>query len=227
MWEWRQIPMDHPDSSDETLPTLRYGFGPSRGIVDKCCLDSSSGRTPRSFARRSTTGVDVDLDRILDVDEEWRELKSRGDDLRHERNEVSSTIGELKQAGEEEAAQEAIERSQEVKSELQEIEERADELEAELEESLLELPRSPRVGAGRGRRVGERRATPRGVRRPARGSRQRGAPLRSGRGAGDPRLRARRESRRRRLLRREGRRRPAGACADPVHARRASRAGLP
>jgi len=138
-------------------------------------------------------GVDVDLDRILDVDEEWRELKSRGDDLRHERNEVSSTIGELKQAGEEEAAQEAIERSQEVKSELQEIEERADELEAELEESLLELPRSPRVGAGRGRRVGERRATPRGVRRPARGSRQRGAPLRSGRGAGDPRLRARRE----------------------------------
>jgi len=49
-------------------------------------------------------GVDVDLDRILDVDEEWRELKSRGDDLRHERNEVSSTIGELKQAGEEEAA---------------------------------------------------------------------------------------------------------------------------
>jgi len=89
---------------------------------------------------------------------------------------VSPTIGELKQAGEEEAAQEAIERSQEVKSELQEIEERADELEAELEESLLELPRSPRVGAGRGRRVGERRATPRGVRRPARGSRQRGAP---------------------------------------------------
>jgi len=54
-----------------------------------------------------------------------------------------STIGELKQAGEEEAAQEAIERSQEVKSELQEIEERADELEAELEESLLELPQIP------------------------------------------------------------------------------------
>ena len=71
-------------------------------------------------------GVGVDLDRILDVDEEWRELKSRGDDLRHERNEVSSEIGELKQAGEEEAAQEAIERSQELKSELQEVEERAD-----------------------------------------------------------------------------------------------------
>jgi len=77
-------------------------------------------------------GVDVDLDRILDVDEEWRELKQRGDDLRHERNEVSSKIGQLKADGEEEAAQEAIERSQALKSELQDVEERADELEAEL-----------------------------------------------------------------------------------------------
>ena len=88
-------------------------------------------------------GVDVDLDRILDVDEEWRELKSRGDDLRHERNEVSSRIGDLKQAGEEAAAQEAIERSQSLKAELQSIEERADELEAELEAALLELPGIP------------------------------------------------------------------------------------
>ncbi|WP_280537164.1 serine--tRNA ligase [Halopenitus sp. POP-27] len=88
-------------------------------------------------------GVDVDLDRILEVDEEWRELKSRGDDLRHERNEVSSRIGELKQAGDEAAAQEAIERSQELKAELQDVEERADELEAELEAALLELPQIP------------------------------------------------------------------------------------
>ena len=88
-------------------------------------------------------GVDVDLDRILDVDAEWRELKQRGDDLRHERNEVSSTIGELKQAGEEAAAQEAIERSSELKSELQAIEARAEELESTLESALLRLPQIP------------------------------------------------------------------------------------
>ncbi|MFC5135248.1 MULTISPECIES: serine--tRNA ligase [Haloferacaceae] len=88
-------------------------------------------------------GVDVDLDRILEVDEEWRELKRRGDDLRHERNQVSSRIGDLKADGEEEAAQEAIERSGELKSELQEVEERAETLETELEESLLELPQIP------------------------------------------------------------------------------------
>ena len=87
--------------------------------------------------------TDVDLDRILHVDAEWRECKQRGDDLRHERNEISSEIGALKADGEEEAAQEAIDRSQALKTELEAVEERADELEAELEAALLELPQIP------------------------------------------------------------------------------------
>ncbi len=88
-------------------------------------------------------GVDVDLDRILEIDEEWRSLKKKGDELRHERNEVSRSIGQLKQEGDEEAAQEAIERSTELKKELQDIESRADELEGKLEAALLELPQLP------------------------------------------------------------------------------------
>jgi seryl-tRNA synthetase len=91
--------------------------------------------------------TDVDLDRVLEVDDEWRRLKSRGDDLRQERNEVSSRIGELKQEGKEEAAEEAIEESQELKAELEEVEARADELEAELEEALLEIPMIPHESA--------------------------------------------------------------------------------
>ncbi|WP_254839963.1 serine--tRNA ligase [Natronomonas marina] len=90
-----------------------------------------------------TKGVDVDLDRILEIDAEWRELKAEGDDLRHRRNEVSSEIGELKREGKEEAAEAAIERSQELKEDLEAVEERADELEAELERALLELPNVP------------------------------------------------------------------------------------
>jgi len=86
---------------------------------------------------------DVDLDAFLEVDERWRELKSRGDDLRHERNQVSDRIGELKREGDEGAAQEAIERSQALKEELAEIEDEADDLEAELEARLLELPNVP------------------------------------------------------------------------------------
>jgi seryl-tRNA synthetase len=86
---------------------------------------------------------DVDLDHVLEVDDEWRSLKQRGDELRHERNETSSKIGDLKAEGKDEEAQEAIGRSQELKAELADVEDRADELEAELEERLLELPQIP------------------------------------------------------------------------------------
>jgi len=86
---------------------------------------------------------DVDLDAILDMDEEWRDLKAEGDDLRHRRNEISSRIGELKQEGKDDEAQEAIDRSQELKAEIERVEERADELDEELTERLLEVPNVP------------------------------------------------------------------------------------
>ncbi|EMA40626.1 serine--tRNA ligase [Halococcus hamelinensis] len=91
-----------------------------------------------ALAARGTD--DVDLDAVLDLDEEWREAKNRGDELRHERNEISSRIGELKAAGEDEEAEEAIERSSELKSEIDEVEDRANDLEADLDEALLRIP---------------------------------------------------------------------------------------
>ncbi|MFC6960632.1 serine--tRNA ligase [Halocatena marina] len=106
---------------------------------------------PRQFVREHPDVVrdtlekrgmtdEVDLDRVLTIDEEWRKLKARGDELRHERNEVSERIGQLKRDGKEDEAQQAIERSQELKAELDTVEERAEELNEELEAALLELP---------------------------------------------------------------------------------------
>ena len=86
---------------------------------------------------------DIDVDEILTVDKRWRELKSRGDDLRHERNTVSSQIGEFKREGKDEQAADAIERSSELKAELESVETEASELETELESLLLELPNVP------------------------------------------------------------------------------------
>ncbi|WP_332897273.1 serine--tRNA ligase [Haladaptatus sp. CMSO5] len=104
---------------------------------------------------------DVDLDYVLDLDEQWRDLKSRGDDLRHERNEVSSQIGQLKREGQEKAAQECIDRSSELKEELESIESAADDLEGKLEQELLEFPNVPHesvpVGATERDNVEERR----------------------------------------------------------------------
>ncbi|GAB3681469.1 serine--tRNA ligase [Salinarchaeum chitinilyticum] len=109
-------------------------------MLDRTTLREEPERVRAALDAR---GSDLDLDAILAVDEEWRELKARGDELRHERNEVSRSIGDLKREGKEEEAEEAIERSSELKAELEEVEDRADELEAELEERLLEIPQLP------------------------------------------------------------------------------------
>ncbi|AWB28578.1 serine--tRNA ligase [Halococcoides cellulosivorans] len=87
--------------------------------------------------------TDVDLDALLEIDAEWRELKARGDELRHERNEVSERIGALKREGDDEAAEAAIERSQDLKADLEEVESRAEDLEADLEDRLLAIPNVP------------------------------------------------------------------------------------
>ena len=86
---------------------------------------------------------DVDLDDILDTDEAWRDLKARGDTLRHQRNETSRRIGELKREGHDEEAEEAIAESTAIKEELEAVETEASTLEAELDRFLLELPNIP------------------------------------------------------------------------------------
>ncbi len=110
-------------------------------MIDRRLLREEPETVRTAMERKGVT--DVEVDELLAVDEEWRELKSRGDDLRHERNQISSKIGELKANGEEEAAAEAIERSSELKSEIATVEERADELETELERAMLRLPQVP------------------------------------------------------------------------------------
>ncbi|MFP4218643.1 MAG: serine--tRNA ligase [Salinarchaeum sp.] len=128
-------------------------------MIDRDVLREEPDRVRAMLADRGID--DVDLDQILEIDEEWRELKARGDSLRHERNEISDRIGELKQAGKDEEAEAAIERSQELKSEIESVEARADELSAELDDRLLEIPQVPDesvpVGADESDNIEERR----------------------------------------------------------------------
>ena len=110
-------------------------------MIDRRLLREEPETVREALARKGV--ADVDLDRVVALDEEWRGLKSDGDELRRERNEVSSRIGELKAAGEETAAAEAIERSQALKDELRAVEERADELRSELDDAMLRIPQVP------------------------------------------------------------------------------------
>ncbi|SDK42507.1 serine--tRNA ligase [Natronorubrum texcoconense] len=95
-------------------------------------------------------GADVDLDELLEIDERWRELKARGDELRHERNKVTQQIGELVADGKQEEKDEAIAQSKELKADIEEVESEATELQAELEERLLEVPQLPHESVPKG-----------------------------------------------------------------------------
>ncbi|ELY89883.1 serine--tRNA ligase [Natrialba taiwanensis] len=88
-------------------------------------------------------GDDIDLDSLIDLDERWRELKARGDKLRHERNEITDRIGELVADGKDEEREAAIEESKELKAEIEAVEAEATELRDELDERLLEIPQLP------------------------------------------------------------------------------------
>ncbi len=88
-------------------------------------------------------GAEIDLDELLDLDERWRELKARGDELRHDRNQITQKIGKLVAEGKDEEREEAIARSKELKSEIEEVESEATELKDELDERLLGVPQIP------------------------------------------------------------------------------------
>ncbi len=110
-------------------------------MLDRDVLREEPERVRWAIEVKGVEGID--LDQVLAIDEEWRELKAEGDSLRHERNRISEKIGELKRAGDEQAAQEHIQRSGELKESLEEVEQRADTLEAELDAALFELPNIP------------------------------------------------------------------------------------
>ncbi|WP_293028622.1 serine--tRNA ligase [Natronococcus sp.] len=88
-------------------------------------------------------GADIDLDELIEIDERWRELKARGDELRHERNQVTERIGSLVAKGKQDEKDEAIEESKELKAEIEDVEEEANELGNELRERMLEIPQIP------------------------------------------------------------------------------------
>ncbi|MFP4590653.1 MAG: serine--tRNA ligase [Halobacteriales archaeon] len=114
-------------------------------MLDRTVVREDPDRVRRAMAAKRIEAVD--LDELLELDARWRELKAEGDDLRHRRNEISDRIGELKQAGEDDAAQEAIASSQALKAELAVVEDEADELQAHIRELELRLPNLPHEDA--------------------------------------------------------------------------------
>lgn len=79
--------------------------------------------------------VDVDIDRLLELDTQRREVQQKADELRTERNTVAEKLKETKGAD-----KTLVERGKELKEELAAVEESGQAVEAEYTDLMLQVP---------------------------------------------------------------------------------------
>ena len=80
------------------------------------------------------------VDEVIAMDEELRAAKTRGDELRANRNSVSKQIGQLMKAGKKEEAEEAKKQVTEMADELAALEKREEELAGEINQRMMVIP---------------------------------------------------------------------------------------
>lgn len=85
----------------------------------------------------------ISLEEIRELDKQRRELISKVEKLRHERNEGSQKVGELKREGKEDQAQQLIDRLSHLGGRIDELEEKQEEVESKLHSQMARLPNIP------------------------------------------------------------------------------------
>jgi seryl-tRNA synthetase len=78
------------------------------------------------------------VDKVLELDAQWKKLKKEVDDLRHERNELSREIGKLKKAGKD--TNQVMQRASVIPEEMGSKEEEKEKLENEIHSYLMKIP---------------------------------------------------------------------------------------
>ena len=80
------------------------------------------------------------LEEAIDKDEKWRELKTKADALRADRNNVSRDIAEAKKAGNKKKIGELMKKAKDIPDEIAKIENKSGKLEDEIRDILIRLP---------------------------------------------------------------------------------------
>lgn len=93
--------------------------------------------------RLKTREKDLDIGRIIELDDRRRELIGEVEELRHERNEESEKIGELKRQGEKAEAEAIIEEMSQVSDKIDDLEDELEEVKSELQDRMAEIPNLP------------------------------------------------------------------------------------
>ena len=106
-------------------------------------------KTAKSFKERlALKDDDTNVDQILLLDKKTRELKTKSNDLRAERNSASEAIGEAKKAGHD--ASDAINKTREMGDRLKELEQTLKEVDDQLNSLLFQIPNLPHESVPKG-----------------------------------------------------------------------------
>lgn len=106
-------------------------------------LDLRFVRTHPDVVRQAliNKGVSVDLDRILALDVERRQILTEVEQLKARRNQVSKQVGAMKKQGQDASA--IIAEMGQIADRIKELDDRERQVEAELQELLYQLPNIP------------------------------------------------------------------------------------
>ena len=80
------------------------------------------------------------VDEVIELDKKNRELKQEGDNLRAERNQLSSQIGALMKEGKKDEAEKIKEKVNQNKARIEEIETEQTEIEAKIKRDMMTIP---------------------------------------------------------------------------------------
>ncbi len=91
------------------------------------------------------------VDKVIEMDREFRSIKQEADSLREKRNKISKMIGGLYAQGKKEEAEEAKKQVQEFSEKREELEKKEDELQREINKIMMVIPNiiDPTVPIGR------------------------------------------------------------------------------
>ena len=80
------------------------------------------------------------VDEVYNLDQEYRDAKAKGDNLRSEKNKLSSSIGQLMRDKKKAEAEEVKEKVTSMQKEIEDLEEKEIELEAKIKEIMMVIP---------------------------------------------------------------------------------------
>lgn len=126
-------------------------------MIDKEMLRKEPEKMRKAIGLRG--GDKAVVDKLVELDEDWRKEKGVADELRAERTKLGPRIAEAKKKGED--AGELLKKGEEIAKKLQEIESKEEEFERKRVGLMLIIPNPPHesvpVGAGEDENVGVRK----------------------------------------------------------------------